>query len=67
MNLLAVISQHGLGHLAQAAPVLNALRRLEPALHLTIWSGLTSAALHAPYRRRLRPSPGRRRRRPDHA
>lgn len=45
MKLLAAISQHGLGHLAQAAPVLNALRRLEPAVELTIWSGLAPAAL----------------------
>ncbi len=47
MNLLAVISQHGLGHLAQAAPVLNALRKQQPDLALTIWSGLSPAALHS--------------------
>lgn len=47
MNLLATISQHGLGHLAQAAPVLNALRALHPELELTIWSGLGNAALRA--------------------
>ena len=47
MKLLAVISQHGLGHLAQAAPVLNALRKLQPDLALTIWSGLSPAALRA--------------------
>ncbi len=47
MKLLAVISQHGLGHLAQAAPVLNALRKQQPDLALTIWSGLSPAALHA--------------------
>ena len=47
MKLLAAISQHGLGHLAQAAPVLNALRRLHPALELTLWSGLSDAALRA--------------------
>ncbi|MDP2787762.1 MAG: hypothetical protein Q8O79_06775 [Pseudomonadota bacterium] len=47
MKLLAAISQHGLGHLAQAAPVLNALRVLQPGLELTIWSGLNPAALHA--------------------
>lgn len=46
MRLLAVISQHGLGHLAQAAPVLNALRKQQPDLALTIWSGLSPAALH---------------------
>jgi hypothetical protein len=47
MKLLAAISQHGLGHLAQAAPVLNALRALQPELALTIWSGLGTAALRA--------------------
>lgn len=46
MKLLAAISHHGLGHLAQAAPVLNAMRQLDPALELTIWSGLSPAALH---------------------
>jgi hypothetical protein len=55
MKLLAAISHHGLGHLAQAAPVLNALRRLQPTLdrldafdtfELTLWSGLSHAALH---------------------
>lgn len=45
MKLLAAISHHGLGHLAQAAPVLNALRQLDPALELTVWSGLAPAAL----------------------
>lgn len=45
MKLLAAISQHGLGHLAQAAPVLNALRRLHPELELTVWSGLAPSAL----------------------
>jgi hypothetical protein len=47
MRLLAAISQHGLGHLAQAAPVLNALRALQPDLQLTIWSGLGRAALQS--------------------
>lgn len=47
MKLLAAISQHGLGHLAQAAPVLNALRALQPELELTIWTGLSTAALRA--------------------
>ena len=47
MKLLAAISHHGLGHLAQAAPVLNTLRNLHPALELTLWSGLHSDALHA--------------------
>ena len=47
MKLLAAISHHGLGHLAQAAPVLNALRTLQPDLELTIWSGINSSNLHA--------------------
>lgn len=45
MKLLAAISHHGLGHLAQAAPVLNALRALQPDLDLTIWTGLKRAVL----------------------
>lgn len=45
MKLLAAISQHGLGHLAQAAPVLNVLQAREPALELTIWSGLSPEIL----------------------
>jgi hypothetical protein len=47
MKLLAAISHHGLGHLAQAAPVLNALHVLQPDLELTVWSGLSRAALQA--------------------
>lgn len=47
MKVLAVISQHGFGHLAQAAPVLNTLRGLEPGLELTIWSGLDATALQS--------------------
>jgi hypothetical protein len=45
MKLLATISQHGLGHLAQAAPVLNALRVLHPELELTLWCGLAREVL----------------------
>lgn len=45
MHLLATISAHGFGHLAQTAPVLNALRRLRPALRLTIASTLPEARL----------------------
>ena len=39
-HLLADISGHGFGHLAQTAPVLNALRYRLPELQLTIRSGL---------------------------
>ncbi|MEW5786395.1 MAG: hypothetical protein AB1899_00935 [Pseudomonadota bacterium] len=56
MRLLAAISHHGLGHLAQAGPVLSALKTLEPGLELTVWSGLAPAALAArlpfPFRHR---------------
>ena len=47
MKLLAAISHHGLGHLAQAGPVLAALHALAPDLALTVWSGLGTAALGA--------------------
>lgn len=40
MHLLVDISAHGLGHLAQTAPVLNALHPLAPALRLTVRSAL---------------------------
>lgn len=44
-HLYADISSHGLGHLAQTAPVLNELRRRLPNLRLTVRSGLPRAAL----------------------
>lgn len=47
MKLLAAISHHGFGHLAQAGPVLATLHTLEPDLDLTIWSGLGSTVLQA--------------------
>jgi hypothetical protein len=40
MHLLVDISAHGLGHLAQTAPVLAALRDMCPALRLTVRSKL---------------------------
>jgi hypothetical protein len=45
MHLLATICAHGFGHLGQSAPVLNALRRRLPALHLTVASTLPEARL----------------------
>lgn len=45
MKLLCAISHHGLGHLAQAAPVLNALDRARPGLEWLIWSGLPRQTL----------------------
>jgi hypothetical protein len=44
-HLLVDISAHGLGHLAQTAPVLAALRSLRPDLRLTLRSGLSRAHL----------------------
>jgi len=40
MHLLVDISAHGLGHLAQTAPVLDALHALAPELRLTVRSAL---------------------------
>ncbi len=47
MHLLVDISAHGLGHLAQTAPVLNALRPLLPDLRLSLRSGLPLGRLRA--------------------
>lgn len=44
-RLFADISAHGLGHLAQAAPVLNRLAELLPGLRLTLRSGLPGEKL----------------------
>ena len=46
-HLFVDISAHGFGHLAQVAPVLNALTERLPALRLTIRSGLPTAKLQA--------------------
>lgn len=40
MRLLCAISHHGLGHLAQTAPILHALQAARPGLEWLIWSGL---------------------------
>ncbi|MDP1610248.1 MAG: hypothetical protein Q8M11_04280 [Sulfuritalea sp.] len=45
MHLLVDISAHGLGHLAQTAPVLNALHGLLPDLRLTVRSAIPQARL----------------------
>lgn len=45
MHLLATISAHGFGHLAQTAPVLEALRRSCPGMRLTVASTLPEARL----------------------
>jgi hypothetical protein len=44
-HLLLDLSAHGLGHLAQAAPVVNALRRRLPSLRLTVRGGLPRASV----------------------
>ena len=46
-HLFVDISAHGLGHLAQTAPVLNALRHRLPCLRLTIRSALPKHRLQA--------------------
>jgi len=45
VHLLVDISAHGLGHLAQTAPVLNALASLLPTLRLTVRSALSRQQL----------------------
>lgn len=44
-HLLAAISAHGFGHLAQVAPVLNRLRQLLPGLRLTLRTTLPLSLL----------------------
>lgn len=51
-HLFVDISSHGFGHLAQVAPVLDALAERRPGLALTIRSGLPYDSL----RRRLKPA-----------
>ena len=46
-HLIACISAHGLGHLAQTAPVLERLRRHRPGLRLTVASMLPAPQLRA--------------------
>ena len=45
MRLLCAISHHGLGHLAQAGPILNAMSERRPDLEWLIWSGLPRQTL----------------------
>jgi hypothetical protein len=44
-HLLVAVSSHGLGHLGQVAPVVNALRARRPELRLTFRTALTRAQL----------------------
>ena len=46
-HLFVDISSHGFGHLAQAAPILNALATLVPEMRLTIRCGLPEDKLRA--------------------
>lgn len=47
MHLLVAVSHHGLGHLAQVAPVLNRAHALRPDLRLTLYSALPQPVLAA--------------------
>ena len=44
-HLFVALSSHGFGHLAQAAPVLNALRQRLPTLRLTVQGALPTTVL----------------------
>jgi len=46
-HLFVAVSGHGYGHLAQVAPVLNALRRKLPALRLTVQCALPPSVLQS--------------------
>lgn len=46
-HLLAAITAHGYGHLAQSAAVINALRRQLPELKLTLYTRVSPRLLHA--------------------
>ncbi len=46
-HLLVDISSHGLGHLAQVAPILNEVTRRFPGLRLTLRSGVPAERLRA--------------------
>ncbi|MDD2914888.1 MAG: hypothetical protein PHP70_06160 [Gallionella sp.] len=46
-HLVVSISGHGFGHVAQTAPVLNALQRMLPQLRLTVRSGVPLAHLRS--------------------
>jgi len=52
-HLVVAISDHGFGHVAQTAPILNALHQHMPQLRLTVRSAVPLAQLrsriHAPF------------------
>jgi UDP:flavonoid glycosyltransferase YjiC (YdhE family) len=47
MRIYVAISHHGLGHLAQTAPVLNALRELDPGIEFIVRTALPRERLEA--------------------
>jgi hypothetical protein len=53
-HLVVSISGHGFGHVAQTAPVLNALQQLMPKLRITVRSAVAASQLrsriHVPFR-----------------
>lgn len=52
-HLVVSISSHGFGHVAQTAPILNALHRLDPTVRLTVRSSVArlhlQSRIHAPF------------------
>ena len=56
-HLLACVSSHGWGHLAQTLPILAALRARMPALRVTVRSGLEPAMLRARFAAAGEPEP----------
>ena len=58
-HLFVDISSHGFGHLAQAAPILNALARARPDLRLTVRSGLPPEKMRARIDAAFELQPGR--------
>ncbi len=46
-HLVVSISGHGFGHVAQTAPILNALHELRPQLHITVRSSVAASHLRS--------------------
>ncbi len=53
MHLIVSISGHGFGHVAQTAPILNALHKLRPDLNITVRSSVAQqhlrSRIHVPF------------------
>ncbi|TAN77009.1 MAG: hypothetical protein EPN14_07445 [Gallionella sp.] len=58
LHLVACITAHGFGHVAQAAPVLNALHGLMPGLRITVRSGVAAGHLRSRIRAPFAHLPG---------